>query len=193
MLRISGGRFKGRLIKSLPGTSTRPPLGRVRQALGNILAHIIAGADVLDLYAGTGSYSFELLSRGARSSVMVDNDAGAARLMRDNVRSLGLEECCTVVQSDVLGFLQVLARQERLFDVILVAPPYFSGLDSSTMSKLGERPLIKPGGVVVLQQHRREVPVPRSGLLEALKRYRYGETVLTLYGIGGGKQGHLAF
>lgn len=187
MLRISGGRFKGRLIKSIPGKSTRPPLSRVRQALGNILAHMIVGADILDLYAGTGSYSFELLSRGAQSTVMVDSDPQAVRLIRENVRALGLEDSCTVVQSDVLEFLSAMTRQSRLFDVIIVAPPYFTGLDASTMSKLGERPPLKTGGMVVLQQHRREMPVLKAGPLKSLRTYKYGQTVLTLYAADDGE------
>ncbi len=183
MLRITGGRLKGRLIKGVPGESTRPPLGRVRQALGNILAPMLAGADILDLYAGTGSYSFELLSRGAKSAVLVDNDPYAVKTIRENVRSLGIEDVCTVIHGDAPEFLSAVARQQRVFDVIVVAPPYFSGLDSSTMSKLGERPPLKCGGIVVLQQHRRETPVLKAGLLQALRAYNYGETRLTLYGL----------
>lgn len=182
-MRISSGRFRGRLIKSLPGTSTRPPLARVRQALGNILAHMISGADILDLYAGTGSYSFELLSRGARSAVMVDSDPAAVKVLRENVRALKLEGFCTVVQSDALEFLSSLSAEGRRFDVIIVAPPYFSGLDVATMTKLGEEPHLSANGVIVLQQHRREEPVVRIGSLQAVRSYTYGQTVLTVYGI----------
>lgn len=181
MLRIAGGRFKGRLIKSVPGDSTRPPLSRVRQALGNILAPVLAGADILDLYAGTGSYSIELLSRGAKSAVLVDNSPVAVKTMRENIQSLGIENLCTVIQGDALETLSAMVRQNRVFDVIVVAPPYFSGLDASTMSRLGDHPPLKPGGVVVLQQHRRETPVLKTGSLEALRTYKYGETRLTLY------------
>ena len=145
---------------------------------------MIVGADILDLYAGTGSYSFELLSRGARSAVMVESNPDAVKLIRENIRTLGVEHCSTVVQRDVLEFLSKATGEDVLFDVVMVAPPYFSGLDVSTMLKLGERPPVRAGGVVVLQQHRRETPVLRAGRLKILRTYKYGQTVLTLYGIG---------
>ena len=90
MLRITGGYLAGRTISSLPGEDTRPPLTRVREAVANILNPYVEDAAVLDLFAGTGSFSFELLSRGAKSAVLIDKNPKAAGTA-ENAAKLGVE------------------------------------------------------------------------------------------------------
>jgi len=181
MLKIIGGKFSGRSIASVPGERTRPPLARVRGAVTNILKDYIPGAQVLDLFAGTGSYSIELLSRGAAFATMIDVSPKAISVLRKNVAKLGLEGCTQIIPGDALALIPRLSRQGRQYDIILSAPPYFTGLDQKSMDLLGVSPLLTPSGIVVLQQHRKEKQKSSYGNLVLKKTYKYGDTLISTY------------
>lgn len=88
-LRIIGGEFGGRILKTVRGQGTRPLLGQVREALFNILGDQIEGAFVWDLFAGTGSSGMESLSRGAARVLFVEKNGKAIDILRNNLQSLG--------------------------------------------------------------------------------------------------------
>ncbi len=185
-MRVLGGQARGRRLKSVPGEATRPPLAKVRQAIFNILQAVTPGSTWLDLFAGTGSYSIEALSRGAAAVVMVELDPKAVAVIRDNLAATGYSERATVIRGDVLRELPRLYRAGRRFDVIGVTPPYFRGLGARVLEFLDENDLLAPSGFVYLQRHRREeIPTP-TRKLEPLRDYYYGETVLSLFTTGGG-------
>lgn len=181
MLKVIGGEFRGRNLASVPGETTRPPLARVRGAVANILAPVTEGARVLDMFAGTGSFSIELLSRGADTATCIDKDPSAVEVIKKNVKTLGLSTRVEVILGDSLLVVRRLEASARQYDIILVAPPYFSGLDVKSMDFLGQSDLIAPGGVVVLQQHKRENHIEQAGNLKRLKFYSYGDTVVSTF------------
>lgn len=180
-MRVLGGEARGRRLKSVPGETTRPPLARVRQALFSILQTICPGASWLDLFAGTGSYGIEALSRGAREVTMVELSPRAVAVIRENLRSTGLDGRATVIRGDVLREVPRLAARGLRFDVVSVAPPYFRGLAPRVLTLLDETGIVAPGGCVVVQRHRSEDIPARTETLTLARDYRYGETVLSLY------------
>ena len=101
-LRIIGGEFGGRTLKTVRGMGTRPLLGQVREALFNILGDRVEGAFVWDLFAGTGASGIEALSRGAARVLFVEKNGRAIDVLRGNLRSLGddVEEHCVIVRAD---------------------------------------------------------------------------------------------
>ncbi len=181
MLKITGGYLAGRTISSLQGEDTRPPLTRVREAVANILQAYTEEAGMLDLFAGTGSYSFELLSRGAKAAVLIDKNPKAVQVLRKNAAKLGVENRVQIVRADALQVIQRFKTAGENFDIIMVAPPYFTGLDQETMKKLSSATLLSPGGIVVLQQARKEKFSEKYGLLTLRKTYRYGDTRISTY------------
>lgn len=181
MLKIIGGYLSGRNILSVPGEETRPPLARVREAVANILQPRLEEAQVLDLFAGTGSYSFELISRGARNAVLIDKNPKAVEVIKKNVARMGLENQVRVIRGDALKVIDQLAIKGQSFDIIIVAPPYFTGLDALSMRKLSQTGLLAPGGIVVLQQAMEEQLVDAYGVLKSRKTYKYGDTRITTY------------
>lgn len=181
VLRITGGYLAGRTISSLPGEDTRPPLTRVREAVANILSSYIEEAVVLDLFAGTGSFSFELLSRGARSAVLIDKNPKAVQVLRKNAAKLGVEHLVQVVRADALQVIERFKKIGDRFDVIIVAPPYFTGLDQEAMAGLASGTLLNPGGIVVLQQAKQERFSDKYGVLALKRTYRYGDTRISTY------------
>lgn len=123
-LKILGGQFKGRILKSPKNTATRPSQGILRQAVFNICQHEIDGARFLDLFAGSGAMGLEALSRGARRAVFVEKDREALRVLRENISLLHLEEQTDLLAADVLIALQKLAGKKAAFDLIYIDPPY---------------------------------------------------------------------
>src|SRR5215468_9808857 len=90
-MRIVAGEFRSRLLKSIPGLDVRPTPDRLREALFNVLAPRIDGVVFADVYAGTGAVGIEALSRGASTAIFVEQSRAAAAVIRQNLKSLGLE------------------------------------------------------------------------------------------------------
>ncbi|MCY4370986.1 MAG: 16S rRNA (guanine(966)-N(2))-methyltransferase RsmD [bacterium] len=177
-LRIIGGFARGRRLKAPRGLTTRPMTDRVREALFSTIAAVLPGADVLDLYAGTGSLGLEALSRGASSAVFVERNPAALRVLRANVEAVGLGG--GVVAMEVGRFLsRKVTRMKSCglnrFDLVFVDPPYSEAVDSvkATMEKL--EPVTRIGGTVIV--HRRAGDEqPQTTGFERERTHTYGTT-----------------
>ena len=182
-MRISGGESRGRQIKAPKHKGLRPTSDKVREALFSILAAKVEGARFLELFAGTGAVGIEALSRGAERAVFVDGSAKAARLIRENLDSLGYREQAAVVAKDVLQFLKKIAAELGPFDIVFVDPPYHEEVGPKTMEALGDEDAVYlvPDAVVVYEHHKRYPSPEAIGRLAKKKDYVYGDTVLTLY------------
>ena len=179
-LRVIGGTARGRKLAMVPGEGTRPISDRSKESLFNILGAHIVDAQVLDLFAGTGSVGIEALSRGAAHATFVENGRQAINTIHANLRTTGLAQRASVVRGDVFIVLRNDPRQG--FDYIHIAPPQYHDLWSQTLSALDARPAwVNPDGLVVAQIDPREF---RSVPLQNLQLYdqrRYGNTLLVFY------------
>ena len=97
-MRVIGGEFRSRVLKSLPGLDVRPTPDRLRESLFSILAPRLSGALFADLYAGTGAVGIEALSRGAQRAIFVEHSPASVEVIRANLKSLGLEHRSRVWQ-----------------------------------------------------------------------------------------------
>jgi 16S rRNA (guanine966-N2)-methyltransferase len=174
LMRIIGGAAKGRRLDS-PGEATRPLTGKAREALFSILGENVQGADVLDLYAGSGSLGLEALSRGAASAVFVERDRATLDALERNVLAVGLGG-----RIEPVGVETFLDRANRMFGLVFVDPPYVvEDVVVNEVLSAVERYLGEPGTVVV---HRRAGgPVPQSDNLRLTDRRRYGDDELWLF------------
>jgi len=171
-MRIIAGIVKGRRLVGPEGSGTRPMTDRAREALFSSLGDIVVRANVLDLYAGSGSIGLEALSRGAATVVFVERDRAALRALRRNIDHVGLGG--EIIPTDVERYLE---GSQTMVDLAFVDPPYALSLASvqSVLRKL--IPKLNAGADIVV--HRRagsESPV--VGGLELVDRRRYGDTVL---------------
>ncbi|MDR1015643.1 MAG: 16S rRNA (guanine(966)-N(2))-methyltransferase RsmD [Coriobacteriales bacterium] len=129
-MRIVAGRYKGRLLRAAPGTTTRPTTDRVREAwastLGSLCTEGFAGASVLDAFAGSGALGLEALSRGASSVLFCERDRRALDALDANRASLeGAEEESSVLALDVFSPKAVgPLRRSGPYDLVLLDPPY---------------------------------------------------------------------
>ena len=178
-MRVIGGEFRSRALKSLPGLDVRPTPDRLREALFNILAPRIAGVVFADLYAGTGAVGIEALSRGALRSIFVEQDRAAVGVLRENVKSLGLEARAHVLQGRATA---LLAKIEA--DIVFLDPPYaLSGEYEAALTKLGAR----PPQLVIVQHDVRLKLDPAYGALRQTRVLRQGDNCLSFFGHAGEK------
>ncbi len=170
-MRVVAGSAGGRRLHTPPGRRLRPTSERVREAVFASLASrgAIAGAKVLDLFAGTGALGIEALSRGASTATFVDADETAIAMVRANLLRIGFTEHATVVRGDAVRFVEEAADAGHAFDLVLADPPYVFGDWPRLLNRL-------PTPVAVLESDR---PIDPGPGWSAHTR-RYGDSVVTL-------------
>lgn len=176
-IRITAGAWRGRQLKVPRGGDVRPAQDRVRLAVFSSLADRVPGARVLDLFAGTGAYGLEALSRGAASATWVENNRRILTVLRENVTTLGgPDRGPAVVFADALRFLE-RGGGDAPYDLIFADPPYDrdGGWLKKILSALTGKSILKSSGLLVMEQSVHVPAVTREGW-QQLKRRVYGET-----------------
>lgn len=178
-MRIVGGRFGGRSLASpKPGIGAiRPTSDRLRESLFNVLAHgyddAVAGARVLDLFAGTGAMAFEALSRGAAFALLVDDGAEARGLIRENQMNFGLAGVSRIFRRDATKLGPISAMPP--FDLVFCDPPYRKGLGERALASAREGGWLAKDALVLFEEAAgAEIALPDG--FEELDRRDYGET-----------------
>ena len=179
MMRITGGEFRGRKIKTLEGLSTRPISEMARKALFDLIGPRVIGSVFLDLFAGTGSVGIEALSRNAASAVFVENAGKAVQVIEYNLKTLGVEGRSSVFRNDVLSWLNIASEKGDEFDIIFVGPPYYKGYADRALDSLAKKNILKKGGLIFVQRHKKEKVIIPGGFELADER-KYGDTVLLI-------------
>lgn len=173
MLVVGAGKYRSRQLE-VPASLTVPSKSMVRLALSNALMDKIPGAEVLDLFAGSGALGIEALSRGAKHAMFVDNAPEAAQVVTKNLAMLK-ETAGEVRQMDYQSALSLFAKEGRRFDIVFLDPPYaMKTIYSEVPAFLLDHDLLAFGGAVVLEYEGEiEAPVSRFGFA---KTYNYGRT-----------------
>ena len=183
MTRIIAGTVGGRTLRTPPGSGTRPTSDRVREALFSALdaRDVLAGARVLDVYAGSGALALEAMSRGARGAVLVESDRRAAATAAANARALGLEPV-RVVAATATAALAVDAAPDERVDLVFLDPPYDVGEDAlaTVLDRLAAGWLAGGATVVVERSSRSPEPTWPEALERVGRPRRYGETTVWL-------------
>jgi 16S rRNA (guanine966-N2)-methyltransferase len=179
--RIVAGTYGGRRIATPPGDETRPTSDRVREALFSSLdaANVLYGRRFLDLYAGSGAIGLEAASRGADHVLLVENDAKAARVIRENVALLKAAGVATISAGKVATVLAGGPVGGR-YDVVFADPPYAQS-DQELTAMLGaliEHDWLEAGAMVIVERSKRSPEPAWVEGITPLRSRRYGETVL---------------
>jgi 16S rRNA (guanine966-N2)-methyltransferase len=175
-VRILAGRWKGRALE-IPGTA-RPTSGRARQALFNVLQPRVAGARVLDLYAGSGAVGLEAVSRGAASTVLVEPHASGLR--RALIRLAPGEGEVRLVASSAADAIDGLVGRGERFDIVFADPPYDLSGENADLARASQ--LLEPEGILVLQRDAGAAPEEIPGL-RLRERRSYGRNVFLFFGM----------
>jgi 16S rRNA (guanine966-N2)-methyltransferase len=176
-MRIIAGTYKGRTLKRPTWDGLRPTSDPLRETLFNILGGRVAGARVLDAYAGTGAVALEALSRGAASAVCLEQDRRAQALIADNRDRLGSGVQCMILRGDAQRALQAPISGGP-FDIVFLDPPYDDeSLDELVTLAAAQR---APGGVVVLE-HASRRPAPALRGQPPYRSVKAGDSTLSFY------------
>lgn len=179
MLRIIAGELKGRKLRTVAGLATRPTADRTREAIFNILGPGIRGAHVLDLFAGTGAFGIEALSRGAASALFIEMGREALAVLAGNIQACGLAERAAAVRWNAARNLDCLRNREPLSRLIFLDPPYRQGLAAPTLSHLHSACCLAEGARLVVE-HGVDDPLPEPGAAYLLQdQRRYGKTLVS--------------
>ena len=177
-MRVIAGALKGRRLRAPTWDGLRPTSDKLRETLFNILAPRIAGARVLDGYAGTGAVGIEALSRGAAAVTFVELDRRAQTLIEENLAHCGIENGYAIIRASVARALPHLRATGASFDVVLLDPPYDQepGTDFKALEDV-----MAPNGIVVVEHGRRRAAPEQLGRLVRRRDVRSGDSVLTFY------------
>ncbi len=180
MLKIIGGIFRGRLLRSPKGDQTRPSSGLLRKAFFDICMPHIADCSFLDLFAGSGAMGIEAISRGARFSSFVDKSPLACRAIKQNIEQLNIEDQTEVFCLTTERALELFKRKQRQFDLIFIDPPYGKEMLPMILDRLAEWKLCHADGKIFAEEAAKS-PLASSPLLELVERRQYGDSVLLEY------------
>lgn len=149
-LRIVSGAKRGRWIHVPAVEGVRPTSDMVREAVFDVLGSV-NGLDVVDLFAGTGAMGLEALSRGARSCVFVEGDPKVAKVLRENVGSLGYEGVSQVVSKDYRRAVEAMQKGGHQCDLLFLDPPYRILAEVEVQLAPSISGLMSAAGVIVIE------------------------------------------
>ncbi len=183
-MRVITGTARGRRLRTLEGNDVRPTTDRVKEAVFSVIQFDIEGRRILDLFAGSGQMGIETLSRGASEAVFVDSSPDSIAVVRDNLRTCGLNGAAVVVQGDALSYLAPRAGR-REFDFAFLDPPYGRGILQSALPAVAA--VMKPGGAIICESPSDEALPESVGEFSVDRQYRYGRIKVTFYRVPEGK------
>ena len=177
-MRVIAGSLKGRRLKAPTWEGLRPTSDKLRETLFNILGGRIAGARVLDGYAGTGAVGIEAISRGAALVVFVERDRRAQMLVAENLAHCGVTNGYAIIRASMTRAIGDLRDAGSTFDLALLDPPYDAPPDADLEGVAG---IIAPGGLVVIEHARRRTIAASAGRLMKTREVVSGDSTLTFY------------
>jgi 16S rRNA (guanine966-N2)-methyltransferase len=158
---------------------TRPTGGKVREAIFNIQADAIAGARVLDLFAGTGAFGLEALSRGAERAVFIELNDPAITAIKKNIRTCGMESRAQCFKWDISRDLNCIRSFQPGFDMVFMDPPYYGDLIAAALKNL-ENCMCLQNRAVIIIEHGNKTAFPELYPPFYLADHRrYGKSLVT--------------
>lgn len=174
-MRVIGGEFRSRRLKSPEGLETRPTPDRLRESLFSILAPRIEGAVFVDAYAGGGSVGIEALSRGARKAVFIERNRANVALIRENLESLRAGERAQVIHGGAATYLGNIEA-----DIYFLDPPYDRAAEYEAAMRVLEQ---RVGALVIAQHASRQALADQYGALQRIRLVKQGDNSLSFYNV----------
>ena len=180
-MRIIGGQFKSRVISMPKGVEMRPTQDKVREALFNMLGDI-NGKKVLELFAGSGAFGIEAISRGAEHVTFVDNNFKCAATIRSNLESLAIDSAhYNIIRSNAISAPSRLAKDGNRFDIVFLDPPYYQDLAKKCLISMDACDILSPNSVVLVEHFKKDVIPQDFRTLAFEEARRYGDVTISIY------------
>jgi 16S rRNA (guanine966-N2)-methyltransferase len=189
-MRVISGKYRGRPLRSLRGTDIRPTSDRLRETLFNVLTagnpDALQDSVWLDLFAGTGAVGIEALSRGAKQAYFVETSSPAAKLIEQNLQSLGIVEGFRILRDDLSGAIWRLQREHVAADIVFLDPPYrMQRAYEEALTALADSSLVWAMSLVIAEHEKKFDPGNEFGSLRRIRTLTQGNAALSFYRIGG--------
>lgn len=175
-MRVITGEARGRKLVTLEGDDVRPTTDRVKESMFSIIQFDLEGANVLDLFAGSGQLGIEALSRGAKHCTFVDSANRSVEVVKQNLKTVGFEKRASVFCGESKMYIS-LSRDK--FDVALLDPPYNKNIIDDVLPSVAEK--MTDYGVIVCESASDEVLPESAGKFSIHREYKYGKIKLTVY------------
>ena len=176
-MRIIGGKYISRVLVPFDGEEVRPTADRVKESLFNILALKMYGANVLDLFSGSGALGLESLSRGAKKVTFNDFSKDSIAILKKNLKALKVDE--KEYQLFNYDYNVCLGVVNGPFDLIFIDPPYKQEFGEIALQKIAQRGLLSENGIAVYERDR-----AFQGNIDGLELYderKYGKTYVSFF------------
>ena len=180
-VRIIAGKLKNRVIRMPKGSETRPALALVRRVICDTLMPYIMDASVLDLFAGTGAFVFEMISRGAGSAVANDLDRAMSAALVKNGQTLGIADKVQTLNCDYLEAVKRMGQSGKQFDIIFVAPPFYGDFVNLALAAIIEQELLTPEGILISHYHKKDNVADSNPGLKLWKQKTHGNSVMDFW------------
>jgi len=189
-MRVIAGKYRRRPLRSLRGADIRPTSDRLRETLFNVLTagnpQALESTVWLDLFAGTGAVGIEALSRGAKQVYFAETSPAAARLIEQNLHSLGIVDGYKILRDDLSGVIWRLKREHAAADVVFLDPPYrMRKFYDDTLTALADSSLVWAMSLVIAEHEKKFDPGEAFGALRRVRKLTQGNSALSFYRIGG--------
>ena len=180
-MRIIAGKARGRKLIPPATMETRPTLDRVKEAMFSIIQGHIMDAEVLDVFAGTGSLGLEAASRGAKEVYLVDKSNVTFPLLKENIKNLKFEDFCIPLNLDSYDALKMLSKKGKVFNIIFIDPPYCKEMIPKAIEIIKENNMLDLNGIIVTKIDSIEEIYAGYNDIKLLKSKKYGNTTVCYY------------
>ena len=178
-MRVISGKFKSRRLIGTPPPGIRPTSDKLKETVFNILGAKVEKSTFLDGYAGMGGIGIEAVSRGAARVYFVDQSRKACQIIRENLRSLEVEEGFEILQMDVIKALSLIHSR---IDIAFLDPPYDrDDLYEACLNRFGATTLLSPDGLLILEHSKRTDLPEVAGSLRKIRSLVQGDAALAFY------------
>jgi len=161
-MRIIGGIHKGKNIFQPLDKTTRPLRDLVKESIFNLINHsnliniIIKDSNILDLFAGSGSFGLECISRGANKVTFIESHFNALEILKKNIHKLRLKNEFQIIQKDCFKYLDDEMKDFNTYDLIFVDPPYKEKKINEIISKIKGKKILKDNGIIIIHRHKKD-------------------------------------
>lgn len=175
-MRVITGEARGRKLVTLEGEDVRPTTDRVKEGMFNIIQFDLEGANVIDLFAGSGQLGIEALSRGAKHCTFIDSANRSVEVVKQNLKTVGFEKRASVFCGDAKMYIGL---SKDNFDIALLDPPYNKNIIDAVLPSVAEK--MADYGVIICESALDETLPETAGEFSIHREYRYGKIKLTAY------------